>query len=327
MDEITLKQLLEAGCHFGHKAERWHPKAKEFIYEEREGIHVIDLARTKAGLTQAALFIKDTAKNGKSVLFIGTKKQASAIIKEEASRVGASYISQRWIGGFLTNWEQVHKNLERIRKLTEEEKNQAWKKYPKHERVKLSRYLRKLEKFYGGVINLRQLPDAVFIIDIKRESIAVYEAQKMNIKVVGVVDTNSDPSKIDYPVPANDDAVGSIRLLVKYLADAYLEGKNEFEKEQAKKIEDSKNQDNKTVRPEEIKKENKIEEDKKPEPAKVEKAVKVSEVAKSEVKKVEEKKTEEMVDRKAAKAVKAEKVDKAKAAKKLKVEDKNQAKK
>jgi small subunit ribosomal protein S2 len=252
MQDITLKQLLEAGCHFGHKSERWHPKAQQFIYEEREGIHVIDLAKTKAGLVKAGAFIKETVKSGKEVLFIGTKKQAAQIVKEEAGRVSAPFISKRWIGGFLTNWTEVHKNLEKIRKLSEEEKNDAWKKYPKHERVKLSRYLSKLKMFYGGVIELRQLPEVVFVIDVKREAIAVHEAKKMNLIVVGVVDTNSDPTQIDYQIPANDDATGSINFLVKYLTDCYKEGKVEFEKS----LEDSKTvrqEDNKMKKTEEKK--------------------------------------------------------------------------
>jgi len=214
MQDVTLKQLLEAGCHFGHKAERWHPKADQFIYQRREGIHIIDLAKTKQGLKKAAEFIKDLAKQGKTVLFVGTKKQAAAIIKEESLRAGTAFISKRWIGGFLTNWEQVHKNLEKIRNLKNEQEKDIWKKYPKHERVKLGRYLGRLEMFYGGVLSLMDLPDAVFVIDIKREDIAVKEARKQGIPIVAMVDTNSDPTAIEYVIPANDDAVGSIKFIV-----------------------------------------------------------------------------------------------------------------
>ena len=235
MQDISLKTLLEAGCHFGHKSDRWHPKATEFIYQEREGIHIIDLAKTRAGLLKAAEFIISVVSSGGNVLFVGTKRQAAAIVKEEAEKAGAPYISKRWIGGFLTNWETVHKNLERIRRLTEEEKNNAWKKYPKHERVKLSRYLHKLNEFYGGVVQLMEPPKALFVVDVKREEVAVREANKMNIPLVGVVDTNSDPTPIQYVVPANDDAVGSIKCIVTYLAEVYKEAKEAWKKSEDKK--------------------------------------------------------------------------------------------
>lgn len=232
MQEVSLKTLLEAGCHFGHRADRWHPKAATFIYQKRDGIHVIDLVKTKAGLDGAAQLLRQYGTDGKVVLFIGTKRQASPIIKTEAEAAGAAYINKRWIGGFLTNWEQVHKNLEKIRRLTEEQKNNSWKKYPKHERVKLGRYLAKLNMLYSGVVPLTQPPDAVVVIDIKREDVAVKEAKRMNIPVIGVVDTNADPSEIDYVIPSNDDAVGAIELLVQTLAQAYKEGKETRAKEE-----------------------------------------------------------------------------------------------
>ncbi len=226
MQDITLKELLEAGCHFGHKADRWHPKATAFIYQERGGIHIIDLAKTRKGLLDGAEFIKQTVVNGGEVLFTGTKRQAGAILKDEASRVGAPYINRRWIGGLLTNWEQVHKNLEKIRKLAQEEKDETWKQYPKHERVKLSGYLSRLRQFYGGIENLTEPPKVVFIVDVHREKVAVRECQKMATPIVGIVDTNSDPTGINYVIPANDDAVGSIEIIIKYLAQAYLEGRD-----------------------------------------------------------------------------------------------------
>lgn len=234
MNDVSLKALLEAGCHFGHKVDRWHPKAAAFIYQERDGIHVIDLAKTRSGLLKAAEYLKNLVATGGTVLFMGTKRQAVAIITEEAGRVGASFMKKRWIGGFLTNWEQVHKNLEKIRRLTEEEKTNAWKKYPKHERVKLSRYLDKIEELYGGVVNLTDKPQALVVVDIKREMVAVREAQRMGIPIVAIVDTNSDPTGIDFVVPANDDAVGSIKYLVHYLAEAYREGAEERRKEEEK---------------------------------------------------------------------------------------------
>lgn len=233
MQDISLKELLEAGCHFGHKSDRWHPKAKAFIYQERGGIHIIDLAKTKAGLQKAADFIKNLVKGGGTVLFIGTKRQAAQFVKSEAERVGAPYINRRWIGGFLTNWEQVHKNLEKIRRLTTEQQENAWKKYPKHERVKLGRYLERLKQFYGGVVHLNQPPTAVFVIDIHREQVAVREANKMAVPAIGVVDTNSDPTLVQYVIPANDDAAGSLKFIITYIADAFQEGSKEAEKAKA----------------------------------------------------------------------------------------------
>lgn len=234
MQEITLQELLEAGCHFGHKADRWHPKANAFIYQERDGIHVIDLAKTKIGLEKAREIVRQMAMQGKTILFFGTKRQASSIIREEATRAGAPFITQRWIGGFLTNWTEVHKNIQKIRKLTEEQANNAWKKYPKHERVKLSRYLTKLNYLYSGVVQLDNPPDAVFVVDIKKEKVGVFEARKRNIPVIGVVDTNSDPGWVTHAIPSNDDAVGAISCIVKHIADAYLEGRESFAKEQEK---------------------------------------------------------------------------------------------
>ncbi len=231
MESISLKTLLEAGCHFGHKSERWHPKAAQFIYQERDGIHIIDLAKTKTGLENAGQFLKQLAKDGKTALFVGTKRQALTIIREECASSDVPHIRQSWIGGFLTNWDQVHKNLEKIRKLTDEEKTDAWKIYPKHERVKLSRYLHKLLNLYGGVIKLMEKPDVLIVVDVKREDVAVREALRTGIPVVGIVDTNSDPAHIDHVIPANDDAVGSIRLLIHYLTQAYKEGMEEKGKE------------------------------------------------------------------------------------------------
>lgn len=242
MESVSLKALLEAGCHFGHKADRWHPKAHTFIYQKRDGIHIIDLAKTKSGLEKAAEFLREIGATGKTALFIGTKRQAAAIIKEEAEKAGAAYLVERWIGGFLTNWEQIHANLEKIRRLKEEETTGGWKKYPKHERVKLGRYVRKLERLYGGVLELRAVPDVLVLVDIKREDVALQEGKNIGAKIVGIVDTNSDPTFVDYVIPANDDAVGSISFLVQYLAAAYKEGKEQLAKdtEKAAKAEEKK---------------------------------------------------------------------------------------
>ncbi|OGG23776.1 30S ribosomal protein S2 [Candidatus Gottesmanbacteria bacterium RIFCSPLOWO2_01_FULL_43_11b] len=234
MEEITLQQLLEAGCHFGHKAERWNPKATEFIYAEKDGIHIIDLAKTKTGLEAAAQFVKEVAQRGGTVLFVATKRQASGIVKELAESCGAPYLTQRWIGGFLTNWDEVHKNIKKIIRLAEEQKTGAWKKFPKHEQTKLGHYLSRLNVFYGGVLTLNAPPDALFIVDIRKEDAAVREGKRREIPIVGVVDTNSDPADINFVIPANDDAVGSIRIIAKYIADAYKEGREKTEKESKK---------------------------------------------------------------------------------------------
>jgi small subunit ribosomal protein S2 len=236
MKEITLQELLEAGCHFGHKSERWHPKAAAFIYTKKDGIHIIDLAKTKAGLTQAAKFIKEVASHGDEVLFVATKRQAQGVVKEEATAVGAPYLVERWIGGFLTNWDSIKKNIEKINRLSREQEEGGWKKFPKHEQSKLTRYLHRLKIFYGGVLHLTRAPLAMFVIDVKKEDAAVREGHRMHIPVVAAVDTNADPAGIEYTIPANDDAVGSIQLLAHTIAMAYKEGKDEFAKVQADEI-------------------------------------------------------------------------------------------
>lgn len=234
MQEISLQALLEAGCHFGHKAERWNPKAASFIYTKKDGIHIIDLAKTKAGLESALEYIKGIVAAGGEVLFVGTKRQAAGVVKEAVEKVGAPYLTHRWIGGFLTNWDAVHKNIEKINRLTEEQKAGAWKKYPKHERTKLAHYLERIKVFYGGVLDLNKLPEAVFIVDVRKEDSVVREAKRTKITVVGLVDTNSDPTGVDYVIPANDDAVGSIKFIADAVAEAYKEGKETREKDLAK---------------------------------------------------------------------------------------------
>lgn len=231
MQDISLQALLEAGCHFGHKAERWHPKAKQFIYTEKDGIHIIDLAKTKAGLEAAAEFIENTVANGGEVLFVGTKRQASGVLKEAAVAAGAPYFSERWIGGFLTNWEQIRKNIEKINRMDMERANGGWKKFPKHEQTKMGHYLERIKVYYGGVLNVTKVPAVICIIDVKKEIAAVREAARCDVPVVGVVDTNSDPTGISYVVPANDDAVGSISFTVSVLTSAYKTGKDAHDKQ------------------------------------------------------------------------------------------------
>jgi small subunit ribosomal protein S2 len=231
MQEITLQALLEAGCHFGHKAERWHPKASKFIYTEKDGIHIIDLAKTKTGLETAAELVRDIVAKGGDVLFVGTKRQARGILKEEATAVGAPYFSERWVGGFLTNWDQIRKNIEKILKMEADRANGGWKKFPKHEQSKMARYLERIKVYYGGVLSITQVPQALFIVDVRKEIAAVREAQRRGVPIIGIVDTNSDPSAIDYVIPANDDAVGSVSFIVHQVAMAYQEGKEAWAKQ------------------------------------------------------------------------------------------------
>ena len=235
MQEITLEQLLEAGCHFGHKAERWHPKASEFIWQEKDGIHIIDLAKTKAGLDAALAFVEDLGKNGGVLLFVGTKRQARGVVKEAALKAGAAFLTQRWIGGFMTNWEGVHKNIQKINNMMAEQASGAWKKYPKHEQMKMARYLDRLNVDYEGVLKLANLPTALFVVDVRKEQLAVREAKRIGIPVIGMVDTNADPSQIEYVIPANDDAVGSVQLIVGAIADTYQKGREFADKELAAK--------------------------------------------------------------------------------------------
>lgn len=225
MQEITLQALLEAGCHFGHKSERWHPKAAEFIYTEKDGIHIIDLAKTKAGLDAATNFVRDLVASGQEILFVGTKRQAAGIVKMETNAVGAPYLSERWIGGFLTNWDNIHRNIEKINRMTEERANGSWKKFPKHEQTKMGRYVDRIKIYYGGVLTLDEPPAAIFVVDIRKEDAAVREGKRRGIPVIGIVDTNANPEGIDYVIPANDDAVGSISFIVHAMAEAYKEGK------------------------------------------------------------------------------------------------------
>lgn len=234
MKDISLKDLLEAGCHFGHKVEKWHPKAKEFIYGEREGIHIIDLVKTREGLKKAVEFMQSLGKDGKIVLFVATKRQAKGIVLDAAKRAGLSYLTSRWVGGFLTNWEEVKKNIDKANRMRQELADSIWKKFPKHEQVMLEKELRKLESVYNGVKDLTGIPDAVVIVDIKRELSSLRESAKRGLPVVAIIDTNADPNLVDFPIPANDDAVGSIQFIVNALSDAYLEGKKVGEKKENK---------------------------------------------------------------------------------------------
>lgn len=230
MEEISLRKLLEAGCHFGHKADRWHPKAAKFIFDAREGVHIIDLVKTRDGLKAAAAYMKQLGEEGKNVLYVASKRQARGVVTEAAQRAGIAYLTNRWIGGFFTNWEEVKKNIDKMNKARKEKTDGTWNKFLKHEVVKLNKLLHRQEVVYEGVAQLTSLPDAIFIIDIKKEVSSLREAQKRHINIIAIVDTNTDPTPVDYPIPSNDDAVGSIQIITNFLTDAYLEGKKIAEK-------------------------------------------------------------------------------------------------
>lgn len=236
MREVTLEQLLEAGCHFGHQVTRSNPKAREFIYESRDNIHIIDLAKTKQGLEDAAAFVKALAgKEGSSLIIVGTKRQARGIVEEALRQAqgkigdGLFYVTNRWVGGLLTNFSEVSKNFEKLKTLSENLKNEELKaKYTKKEIGQWAHERQKLESIYGGVAALKGKPDAIFIIDSHLENLVVREAIRMGVTTVAIVDTNADPDIINYPIPANDDAVGSIRLITAYIIDSWITGRHEL---------------------------------------------------------------------------------------------------
>ena len=252
MREITLEELLEAGCHFGHQVTRSNPKAREFIYEVRDNIHIIDLAKTKQGLEDAAVFIKDLASRNGTLIIVGTKRQARGIVEEalrQAQGKGAGdglyYITNRWVGGLLTNFSEVSKNFEKLKTFTDNLKDEEIKtKYTKKEIGLWEKERQKLERSYGGVSSIKGKPDAIFIVDSHFEDLAVREATKMGVATLAIVDTNADPNIIDYPIPANDDAVGSIKLIVSYIVDAWIEGRKEGIKNQDSRIKEEQKRKN-----------------------------------------------------------------------------------
>ena len=233
MREITLEELLEAGCHFGHQVTRSNPKARDFIFEARDNIHIIDLAKTKEGLEEAAAFIKDLASQNGTLVVVGTKRQAKTIVEDEVKRANDGnifYITNRWVGGLLTNFQEVSKNFKKLQDLlTDLQDDEVKARYTKKEIGGWEKESQKLANLYGGVAKITKKPDALFIIDSHLEDLAVREALATHIPTVGIVDTNADPSVLDYPIPANDDAVGSIKLIVSYIIDAWIEGRKDAE--------------------------------------------------------------------------------------------------
>ena len=225
MPVASMVELLEAGVHFGHKTQQWNPKMKKYIFGERNGIYILDLQKTTELLDQAYELVRDYAARGRNVVFVGTKKQASEIVAEEAKRGGAYYINRRWLGGMLTNFETIRGRINKLRELESLKESGHFERLPKKEVAVLTRQLEKLEKTLGGIKEMRGMPDLLFVIDQKKELIAIQEANKMNIPIIALVDTNGDPSDVNIVIPGNDDAIRSIKLIVSKMVDAILEGK------------------------------------------------------------------------------------------------------
>lgn len=226
---VSMKQLLEAGVHFGHQTRRWNPKMKPYIFGARNGIHIIDLQKTVEYFKVAYSFVKEIGKQGGVVLFVGTKKQAQEVIAEEASRVGLPYVNERWLGGMLTNFRTVKNSIQKMKEIERMEEEGYLAKLPKKEAILLQKKKDKLKTYLNGIRDLENLPDAIFVVDSKNEAIAVAEAKRLGIPVIGLVDTNCDPDDIDYIIPGNDDAIRAVKLLASRIADAYEEGKKEKE--------------------------------------------------------------------------------------------------
>ena len=225
MAVISMKQLLEAGVHFGHQTRRWNPKMAAYIFTERNGIYIIDLQKTVKKLEEAYFFVRDTAAAGESILFVGTKKQAQDAIKEEAERCGQFYVNERWLGGMLTNFKTMRTRINRLNQLKKMQEDGTFDLLPKKEVIKLQLEIAKLEKYLGGVKEMKKLPGAMFVVDPRKEKNAIAEAKKLSIPVVAIVDTNCDPDEVDYVIPGNDDAIRAIKLISQTMANAVLEGK------------------------------------------------------------------------------------------------------
>ncbi len=246
MAVVSMKQLLEAGVHFGHQTRRWNPKMAEYIYMERNGIYIIDLQKTVKKLEEAYSFVRTVAENGQSVLFVGTKKQAQDAVKEEASRVGMFYVNARWLGGMLTNFKTMRTRIDRLAQLKKMQEDGTFDMLPKKEVIKLLHEMEKLEKYLGGVKEMKKLPGCMFVVDPRKEHNAISEARKLHIPIVAIVDTNCDPDEVDYVIPGNDDAIRAIRLISAAMANAVQEGRQgvdavaeEHADEEAAKVEET----------------------------------------------------------------------------------------
>ena len=233
MSVISMKQLLEAGVHFGHQTRRWNPKMAPYIFTERNGIYIIDLQKTVRKVEDAYNFVRDISQDGKTMLFVGTKKQAQEAVRDEALRCSMFYVNERWLGGMLTNFQTIQRRVARLRQLEDMDANDGFAGLHKKEVLQLRHEMERLQKFLGGIKNMNKLPGALFVIDPRKEEIAVQEARKLGIPVVGIVDTNCDPDLIDYVIPANDDAIRAVKLLTARMADAILEGRQGEQMEEA----------------------------------------------------------------------------------------------
>jgi small subunit ribosomal protein S2 len=229
---VTMKQLLEAGVHFGHQTRRWNPKMRPFIFTERNGIHILDLQQTVARFNDAYKFVVNLSANGESILFVGTKKQAQEAVAEEAARSGQFYVNFRWLGGMLTNFQTIQKRIKYLRELEARKERGDFERLPKKEAQHLEEERARLDRTLGGIRDMRRLPSAVFVIDTKKEHTAVLEARRLEIPVIALADTNTDPDEMDYPIPANDDAIRAVRLLCQKIADAAVEGRRQHEAQQ-----------------------------------------------------------------------------------------------
>lgn len=225
MSVISMKQLLEAGVHFGHQTRRWNPKMAEYIFTERNGIYIIDLQKTVKKVEEAYNFAKEVAENGGEILFVGTKKQAQEAVEQEAKRAGMYFVSQRWLGGMLTNFSTIRTRIDRLRELEQMEADGTFALLPKKEVIKLKHEIERLEKFLGGIKHMEKLPSALFVVDPRKERIAVQEAKILGIPVIGIADTNCDPDDLDYVVPGNDDAIRAVKLIASTISNAVIEGK------------------------------------------------------------------------------------------------------
>ena len=239
MSVVSMKSLLEAGVHFGHQTRRWNPKMKKFIFTERNGIYIIDLQKTVKQIEDAYKYVRDLVADGGTVLFVGTKKQAQEAIETEAKRAGQPFVSQRWLGGMLTNYKTIKSRIDRLNELKELEENNTFDLLPKKEVIQLRHEMERLEKYLGGIKNMKGLPNCLFIIDPKNESIAVNEARILGIPVVAVVDTNTDPDEIDIPIPGNDDAIRAVKLLTSIIADAVVEANQGAQHDDVEKSEET----------------------------------------------------------------------------------------
>ena len=233
MAVISMKQLLEAGVHFGHQTRRWNPKMAEYIHTERNGIYIINLQKTVKKIEEAYSFIKEVAESGQDVLFVGTKKQAQESIKEEAERVGMYYVNARWLGGMMTNFKTIKQRIDRLKQLRAMQEDGTFDLLPKKEVIKLNLEIEKLDKYLGGIKDMKKLPGALFIVDPRKERIAVAEAKKLGIPVVAIVDTNCDPDEVDYVIPGNDDAIRAVKLISSTIANAIIEGRQGEQTEDA----------------------------------------------------------------------------------------------